>query len=434
MKNYASEILEYIYKKIFGEETTPRISSFISDFQVVAIGSGIGTFLGLVFQVLAGRILGPSEYGLFSLVQSVAMFLYVPMLLGFNTAMVKYNSEKEDIERQTKIISTAFIIVISLTVISSALYFLFRSHFVRMFSISDNLFCLAIIFAVLFTLYTIATEIVRSLFKMKILAICQFAYPAIMLSVFLLFVLTKPILSFKSVAYSTFFAYGAVSVVLLTVFLRKYLKLLFSKEWAGTLSKYSLFALTGVISCAIYANIDKILINKYMTTTDLGIYKAYYLSSINLAGLFSMAFNIVFFPTASKYENKRMLFHKINKLVPYIIAIGLPLILVCEFVILKFYGKQYYLNPLWLMLFAIASIIVVIDGLYGWFFNSISNKGVGLTAFAAAVLASVNFGLNFILIPLIGIAACVVSIIISFAICITIELLLGKIYLLGDHK
>jgi O-antigen/teichoic acid export membrane protein len=378
---------------------------------------------------LAGRILGPAEYGIFSLVQSVAMFLYVPMLLGFSTAMVKYNSEKEDIERQTKIISTAFIIVISLTVISSALYFLFRSHFVRMFSISDNLFCLAIILAVLFALYTITTETVRSLFKMKILAICQFAYPAILLSVFLLFVLTRTILSFKSMVYSTFVAYGIVSIVLLAVFLRKYLKLSFSKEWAGILSKYSLFAVVGSLSVVLYSNIDKILINKYMTTENLGVYKAYYMSSINLAGLFSVVFNTVFFPMASKYENKKILFHKISKLIPYVIAVGLPLIIVCEVIILKFYGKQYYIKPLWLILFAIASIIVVVDGLYGWFFNSIGSRGVKLTSVSAIVMALINILLNFIFIPLIGVPAAIVSIIISFAVCISLELILGRKYL-----
>lgn len=434
MRNYFLEFLENIYKNIFGEKITPRIRSFIRDLQIVAIGSGIGNFLGIISQILAGRILGPAEYGKFSLVQSIAMLLYVPMLLGFNTAMVKYSSEKEDVERQTKIISTAFIIVISLTVISSTIYFLLQSHFIRIFYISGNLFRLAVISAILFTLYTITTETVRSLFKMKILAIFQSIYAIILLSVFLLFVFTKTILSFKSMVYSTFFAWGVVSIVLLTVFLRKYLRLLFSKEWASTLSKYSLFAIVGGISFAVYTSIDKILINKYMTTVDLGIYKAYYLSSIGLASLFSGVFNTVFFPTASQYEDKKELFNKINKLIPYVITAGLPFILICEFIILKFYGKQYHLNLLWLALFAVASIFVVIDGLYGWFFNSIGNQGVKLISFAGGVLALVNISLNFILIPLIGITAAIGSIIISFAICITIELLLGRKYILGGHE
>jgi O-antigen/teichoic acid export membrane protein len=129
------------------------------------------------------------------------------------------------------------------------------------------------------------------------------------------------------------------------------------------------------------------------------------------------------------FQDKKELFNKISKLIPYVITAGLPFILICEFIILKFYGKQYYLNLLWLILFAVASIFVVIDGLYGWFFNSIGNQGVKLISFAGGVLALVNISLNFILIPLIGIPAAMGSIIISFAICITIELLLGRKYL-----
>jgi hypothetical protein len=45
MKNFLSEIMEKVYKMIFGGEITPRIRSFTSDLQIVAIGTGIGIFL-----------------------------------------------------------------------------------------------------------------------------------------------------------------------------------------------------------------------------------------------------------------------------------------------------------------------------------------------------------------------------------------------------
>jgi O-antigen/teichoic acid export membrane protein len=223
MKNFASEIMEKVYKIIFGEEMTPKIRSFTGNLQIIAVGTGIGSLLGLVFQMLAGRILGPSEYGQYSLIQSIAMILYVPMLLGFNTAMVKYSAEKEDGEMQKKIISTAYIIVIALTIVSSAVYFLFQNQFARLLHISGEVLWLAVVFAICYALYTIATEAARGLFKMKLLAAFQAGCAIIILLAFLLLVYAKNILSYKSAVYSSYFAYGALGVILPLVFLRRYL-------------------------------------------------------------------------------------------------------------------------------------------------------------------------------------------------------------------
>ena len=174
MKNYPSEILEKIYKIIFGGENNAQNPLFLQGPPGSRCWDRHRKFFGTHFSDPRRPFFGPAEYGKYSLIQSIAMILYVPMLLGFNTAMVKYNSEKEDAQRHTNIISTTYIIVIALTVISSA-YLLSFSGFILnvLFHISGDLFRLAVIFAILYALYTITTEAVRGLFKMKIFAIFQ---------------------------------------------------------------------------------------------------------------------------------------------------------------------------------------------------------------------------------------------------------------------
>jgi O-antigen/teichoic acid export membrane protein len=344
------------------------------------------------------------------------MILYVPMLFGFNTAMVKYNSEKEDAERQTKIISTTYIIVIVLTVISSALFLIFQNYLKLLFHISGDTLRLAIIFAILYTFYTIATETARGLFKMKLFTIFQSLSALIILSAFLLFVFVKAVFSFESAVYPTFFAYGAVSVVLPAVFLRRYLGLSFSKEWASTLGSYSSFAVVGGISYAIYSNIDKILINEYMTTSDLGIYKAYYLSSINIASLFSVVFNTVFFPTASRHKDRKDLFNKIAKLIPYMIAAGIPIIFACEFVILKIYGSKYSMNFLLMFMFAAASILAISYSLYDWLLASQGKQGIKISTIVALITATCNVIFLLCLIPYFALYGAILSLLLSYAV------------------
>ena len=117
-------LINIVYRKIFHEEVSFEVEKFIKNLSYVGIGTVIASVFSFTYNVLAGRWLGPSEYGTFTLVQSVAMFLYIPMLLGFHTAMIKYNAEKDDILRQRCIISTTYILVLLFTVVSLLAYFI----------------------------------------------------------------------------------------------------------------------------------------------------------------------------------------------------------------------------------------------------------------------------------------------------------------------
>jgi O-antigen/teichoic acid export membrane protein len=412
-----------------GEEIGENIKNFAENLLEIGISSFISTGLVVIFNILSGRILGPNEYGKFTVVQSVAMFLYIPMILGFNTAMVKYSSEKDYFDRQKEIISTSYFIVTILTFISILLYFIFNSQLINLFSVSTEMFYLSILFAVLFALYNFTTDTLRGLFKMKLFANSQIIYAIVLLLTFLFFIFVKNSLSFHSMLYSTFLSYALTGVFLLFFPIRKYICFTYNKFWGSQLTKYSILAAIGGFSTSIYTNIDKVLINKYMTPTDVGIYKAYYLASINVAGLFWRIFNVVYFPTVSKYQNKLAVFKKINKMVPYLIVLGTPFILFLEIIIIKLYGKKYPFDLLLIFLFGIVSISVVIDSFYAWFLNSIGTIGVKITVFAAAILAIVNIGINILLIPSIGLIGAIISALISLVVCISIEVYWGKKYL-----
>lgn len=411
---FVINLINLSYEWVFREKISDEAKTFLKNLSYVAAGTLIATILSFAFNILAGRMLGPTEYGEFTLVQSIAMFLYIPMLLGFSTAMVKYSSEKEDFERQSKIISTTYILVSIFTIASVTIYLIFSSQLSNIFSISPKLFYLSLIFAALFVFYTLTTSTLKGLFKMKTLAIFQPIYAAILLLAFLFFILNN-VLSFKSMVYSTFLAYGITSAILLVFFLRKYFGLKFDRSWANTLAKYSVFAIIGSLSFVFYTNIDKILINRYMTIADVGIYRAYCLASINVAGLFWGMFNIVFFPTASKYKNKKTIFNRINKLVPYLIGLGIPFILLCEFVILKFYGGRYPINFLLMLIFAATSILVVWDGLLAWTFDSEGLRGIKLSILGSLTVATLNVLLNIYLIPRFGLYGAIGSTTASFA-------------------
>jgi O-antigen/teichoic acid export membrane protein len=111
---------------------------FISNIGYVGLGIIISTFFSFLFNILSGRIFGPGEYGKFALIQSTAMFLQIPMIFGIPTAMVKYTSEKDDIDRQKTVISTSYILVIICVLFFTIIYNVYSKQLCENFSVPEE--------------------------------------------------------------------------------------------------------------------------------------------------------------------------------------------------------------------------------------------------------------------------------------------------------
>jgi len=424
MKNFLFKlyikIISYFYKLIYREELTESVIEFINNLSYVGFGTIVSIVFTFTFNILAGRLLGPSGYGEFSLVQSIAVFLAVPMFLGINYSMVKYNSEKEDFERQQKIISTAYILIFIFSTISIFFYFLFSKELSQVFSVSSNLYYLSVLFATIFVFYTVLTSTIASLHEMKKFALFRLVYSIILLSTFFVFIFIN-FISSQSIIFSVCITYGITGAIILT-YLRKFVKLKIDKTWASRLARYGSYALLGGVSSAFYSNIDKILINKYMNTASIGLYWAYSYSFTMALLTILTIFEIVFFPLASKIPNKVIIFKKINKFIPFLIIIGIPFMIGSGFIVLKLYGSEYPFDLRLAILFGISGIFITMDKFYGLLMDSTGKKGKRIVSFAAVILALSNILLNIWLIPLIGLEGAVIAAILSYICSIIIVL------------
>lgn len=406
------------YELVFREKISEELQKLAKDIAYLLFGTVLSYLFILPFNIFSARILGPSEYGKFAIIQSVAMFLYVPMILGFNTASIKYISQYHDLDNSKKLISTAYILVISLISVSTSVYLLFSVQLSKIFSVSQEIFHMSIIFAAFFVFYLISTSILKGLLKIKLLSIFQLIYSIILCLVFISFLLFD-IKTFESLLLPYYFAYGLIGVITL-ILIRKYLIPKFDLSWAKIMSKYAIFASIGGISFIVYTNIDKILINKYLSSTDLGIYAAYYFSSFTLSSLIITVLNTIIFPYASKVENKRLIFEKIDKLTPYLFYLGIPMIFVLEYIFIRFYGNSFpVIYPLMLM-FATASSLSIYYGTYDWLFCSEGTRGVKLINISTITIAILNVIFNFYFTPIFGLYGAISSYIIAFicGICI----------------
>lgn len=215
-------------------------------------------------------------------------------------------------------------------------------------------------------------------------------------------------ISYKSAILTMFFAYIITSGFIL-MFIRKYFTFKFNKFWAYTLTNYGIYTIIGSLTFLLYTNIDKILINMYLNTENLGTYNAYYFASINVACIFFNIFNGVFFPVASKYKDKTAILKKINKITPYLIGFGIPFIIFTEFVILELYGGAYKIDIPLIISFAIVSVLTVYYGIYNWTFCSEGMDGVKLVNKVSIFMAIINIILAIYFIPRLGLTGAMIS-------------------------
>ncbi|MCQ6963410.1 oligosaccharide flippase family protein [Methanolobus chelungpuianus] len=423
--------MKYLISSIYGYLFHDRLSNdgfeILKNIIHVGVGTVIGSFLIVIFNILVGRMLGPEGYGQITLIDSIAMFLCPPMLLGVNTAMVKYNSEKLDFPRQQKIVSTSYILVFILSCLSLIFYILLADIIRSIFSVPPYIYYLSIIFSILYILHSLTTNTLQSLHKMNMLSISKLLYGLVLLSSALIFMHFNS-LSVLSIITCLYLSYA--SVILLTLLSTyKLLRFKFDLKWAKTLFHYGTFSVFSNISYILYTNIDKILINKYMLVSDVGLYTAYYRSSISIIALISGILVTVLFPVMSKYENKSVILQRLNYFMPYLLIFGFLFSLISEYLIINLYGQDYQLKLSLVLLFAITAAIFSCYNLYTWIFNSVGIKGVKLTMLGTGSIAVANILLDIILIPMFGLLGAIGATALAYCIGIFIIIIRFKVNL-----
>jgi len=403
----------WIYQRIMHVKATYIIEDFFENIYRVGAGTIIATILVFSFNVMAGRIAGPTEYGIFTLIQTVGLFLYIPMILGSNIAMVKYaNENNTNKEIQSEIIASTYVITFISILIFCFLYIIFADSISIAFSIGRNLFDLSIIFAILLAFYNLTLNTLRSLYKMKYYAAIQTLYGIALLIFFYIFVLFGRI-SFKYILISLYISY-ALMIIIILIYAFRYIKIKVTIYWIKTILRYSIFTFLGSASFAVYTNIDKLFINKYFLPSDIGLYNAYYLSSINVIMTISVAFTAVFFPSISRCTNRLAVLNIVNNFIPYVLLLGLPFILITQYLILRLYGDSYQIIISLMVLFAIASILFICYDVYAWMLNSDGEKGPKITLISAIIIGLVNIILNMYLVPLWGLHGAIGSTAIAY--------------------
>lgn len=373
-KKLASAI-ERVHLYTFGHEMSDEMRKFLNNLSWSFFGGMTASIILFVVAVGAARLLGPSEFGKYSLIIAVAEVLLVVIIFGVDIGSIKLLSASSAKKNRNKTISSSFVLFGIVSVLVCLISFLGFGLVERFTNFDTMTILLTVVVALAFGFKRIGDSYMRGLMLFK----DQARYKIIeAISVICLFIIT-----FFIIGISNYLAYIAIIIfgvgIAGILYLKEYIKYLskndISKKYSKKILSYSAFGIIASVTSIVVQSFDKLFIYKYFELSDVGVYSVYYMLSLLLSSQIIQIVINVFFPSMNEQVKKDDIFQKINKLAKVGFLPGVIFFVVFIRVALFFFGSEYEVFWSWIMILSFFSVIHFYTALYGWTLISISREG-----------------------------------------------------------
>jgi O-antigen/teichoic acid export membrane protein len=389
--------VERVYELAVQERMGSGAHAFLSHLSYVALGSLVA--YGLVFASLisVGRHLGPGEYGKYSVIVAIANFLVIGMLGGFHVAAVNYVAE--DASRTNEILSTALSAILALTLVSVGALYLATGPLAAALRIEPQLFHYAAAMGVASSAFIATESCLRGVNDMFRLARLRVAMGLVFALAAWLFLLRDR--SFLTPVWATVIQHLAYAALVMRR-LGPRLSVRLDRDELRRLARYSLYVVPGNFAGSVIADVDKLIINRYLTVEEVGVYSAYVLGASLIAIRGAGLLVTVFFPAAAGYRDKVRMARRLQILprrvfLPLCAGSGLTILTT-----VRVFGPAYPLHPSWVVLLAISASLTFLASPRLWFVATLGVDGIKSSSLHAAIAAVIAGSAGWLLVPRIG--------------------------------
>jgi len=371
-------------------------------------GQAIGRVLRVVLIVVAARVLGATNWGVFAYAMSLTAAFTVLSDIGINALLVRENNRNSKLI--TKYLATGLVIKLLLIFALSMLVVLFQDVIIRVPEATIFIPLIIIIFT-LDSLRNFVSALARSLDKMDIEAKGHIVTNASIVGLGLLFLSIYPTSAALVLSYVVGTFIGLVTIFiplrnyfrgLIKEFNRKLVKEIIVSAWP-----FGMVSLMGIIMI----NTDIIVLGAMTSATEIGLYAAAQ-KPVQLLYLIPSLLVAAFFPTLSREAGEKSQFRvTLEKGLRSVYLFAIPLsiggALAARSVISLLYGPEFLMSYL---SFALLSLTFLFVFPLSFFTSALfaQNKQKYFYGYLA-IGVLINIVLNIILIPLIGIAGCALA-------------------------
>lgn len=434
MKQKLIKTFDKLYFLIFKEHIGEKARQFSKFFGYLALGEIIASGIGFPVKVLAGRFLGPTEYGKYGLIISLTQFFLIPMIFGLVAAAQKYIPHFDDKAMKKMVIGFLLKMILVTTFISILFFIVIKGWILRIFDVSEDVFWWTLVYGALTTFFYLFDAIMRSLKKYKLVFynIILNSLVNVVVFTFILFVIYNR--TFVSLTSANILAFAVTTFFLLFVLIRgKYIRFSLPKKYRKEIINYGSIGIIGGILSFLIAGTDRFFLHHYLSLYWVGIYYAYINASTAFVGRFFTHFINVFFPSVSGEKDKKQVFNKVTKLL-YVLYFPIFIFSVLSIVfIIWMFGKEFPMRYDLVLLFSINNCLSIGYQVYLWFLNSQGIKGIKTTMKVTAFNSCVSLILFFLLIQIWGVIGAIVTTIVSNIIFYSFYYYKSKVFIQNNY-
>jgi len=389
--------------------------------------------LGIVTGIIFPRLLGPSQWGLWSLTNGFIGILAPFAQLALSTALVTYIPKyKNNNEKLSAFVNSAYFMVISFSLIISLIIILLSSFLAESIFQDSRLTIFLIMGA--FILFFRELQIMNSDYfrgfknfrKYNLLKVVNsISRLLIPISLFMIFSYAAVYLAISHLIYVSVLSVGVLTYLHKKEEAFRIFKIP-PKIESIRLLKFGIPLIFAGTFLIVMKSVDRIFIGYYFETADVGIYSVAASIPLFIGGAF-LIINRVLLPTFSErhHEGKssKVL---LNEIVSLLLFVSIPLVIFLIFfsreVLWFVYGEQYVAGA---NILAITSLEIFLYSSSSALGNPINaaEKTVK-NALGVGLAAGTNILLNISLIPIFGIEGAAIATVVGFLV-----LLIHRIYL-----
>ncbi len=430
MKNIKAKLIDIadaFYLKFTGHRMSPMTRRFIINLSWSFYSGIIAMPATLLIATIAGRMMGPEEFGKYNLVLVISSYLVIFIFLGLDISTIKNIAKTKSTEQQSRSFFSSLLFVILNLIILTIIYIFFGYKIADIFKVQPSV----ILFAVFYTYAASAKAIVDSLVRgremFKTQSIGKIVEAIVLMGGFVVIILIFSPIDFRHYLLSVFI--GALATLIYYISLgeiRSHFNSFSLNELKEQLAEGKFFMLSGLFT-TIFISSDRLLVARYIDVKTLGIYSAYYLASLGIVLAISKLFTNVLLPTAAKVGDKSFV-RDLNKISVKSAPITFLLLLTSTTVLMFIFGGEYTIKLTYLLLFASAACLYFYQSLYAAVIVDAGRKIYAQYFYTNSVINFITIGM-YVVVFKGSFADPIVLILIIFCINMVISMQLQQIFI-----
>lgn len=370
----------------------------------------VSTFLT---QLLAGRLLGPVEYGRANLVIAAAAYLQIIPMLGFPLATSKLIADENDEGRRARLVTTALASFLAWGVLCLPLMAAAHLWLERAMSLPAELFALSALLATA----TALSQVLSS----PLLGLKRFAHRGLVETVY---GIAAPVLLTGLVVF-----FGADHRAMILAFigsllassayalwvLRHYLRPAFDWGFVKAVGRYAATAAPTLLATACVLAPARLFLNRHASASEVGLFSAYFTATVQVALAILYMLQSVLVPMASGAEGQRDIWALFRRAgAPAFVAAWA---FFCATAVggIALFGRRYNLDLGWAAAFAGAAALILLHGTISALYAARDFSGLRLSVAGALAAGLANLALTSWLVPSFGVLGAALALMLSFA-------------------